>query len=282
MVEQRVGAGLALGAVELADHAADGIDLDLDGAGAAAQLVLERALHALLAEAQRGELQHRIVAAGEILVGDPAGIADDVAHQLAFGIVAGLAEVDEHAGQVGRVEFQPRHLLPAEIFAHHDRLGVAAAPELAQQARLLGLAQIEDLVEALDQHLDAAAAVGGGHGAEIVAVDGQRLARAVEDQAARRRQQPEIDAVFLGQRGEALGLDDLELVEPAGQGRQQHGLGAAQQQGAAREQAGALAVALAIAHHGVVSPGRAVPRDSSGTFSGSRARTRASSGAISG
>ena len=74
----------------------------------------------------------------------------------------------------------------------------------------------------------------------------------------------------------------LELVEPAGQGRQQHGLGAAQQQGAAREQAGALAVALAIAHHGVVSPGRAVPRDSSGTFSGSRARTRASSGAISG
>ena len=95
-------------------------------------------------------------------------------------------------------------------------------------------------------------------------------------------QQAEVDAVFLGERGEALRLDDLELVEPAGQRRQQHGLRAAQQQGAAREQARALAVALAIAHHGVVSPGRAVPRDGSGTFSGSRARTRASSGASSG
>ena len=282
MVKQRVGAGLAFGAVELAHDPAHGIDLDLDGAGATAQFVLERAFHALLAEAQGGELQHRIVAAGEILVGDAAGVADDVAHQLALGIVAGLAEVDEHAGQVGRVELDPRHFLPTEILAHHDRLGVAAAPELAQQAVLLGLAQVEDLVEALDQHLHAAAAVGGRHGAEIVAVDGERLAGAVEDQAARRRQQPEIDAVLLGQGGEALRLDDLELVEPAGQRRQQHALRAAQQQGAPGEQAGALAVALAVAHHDVVSPGRAVPRDSSGTFSGSRARTRASNGAISG
>ena len=134
--EQRVRAGLALGAVELAHDAADGVDLDLDGAGAAAQIVLERALHALLAEAHGGELQHRIVAAGEILVGDAAGVADDVAHQLAFGIVARLAEIDEHAGQVGRVELEPRHLLPAEILAHHHGLGVAAAPQLAQQARL--------------------------------------------------------------------------------------------------------------------------------------------------
>ena len=82
-----------------------------------------------------------IVAAGEVLVGDAAGVADDVAHQLALGIVARLAEIDEHAGQVGRVELQPRHLLPAEILAHHDRLGVAAAPQLAQQAVLLGLAR---------------------------------------------------------------------------------------------------------------------------------------------
>ncbi len=48
-----------------------------------------------------GELQHRIVAAGQVLVGDAAGVADDVAHQIAFGIVARLAEIDEHAGQVG-------------------------------------------------------------------------------------------------------------------------------------------------------------------------------------
>ena len=268
--------------LELAHDAADRIDLDLHGAGAAADAVLERPLHALLAEAQGGELQHGIIAAGQVLVGDAAGVADDVAHQLAFGIVARLAKIYEHAGQVGRVELQPRHLLPAEILAHHDRLGVAAAAQVAQQAHLLGLAQAEDLVEALDQHIDAAAAIRGRHGAEVVAVDGERLASAIEDQPARRRQKAEVDAVLFGERGEALGLDHLELVEPAGQCRQQHGLRAAQQQRAAREQARTLAVALAVTHHDVVSPGRAVPRDGSGTFSGSRARTRASKGAISG
>ena len=44
----------------------------------------------------------------------------------------------------------------------------------------------------------------------------------------------------------------------------------------------AFAVAFSEMLHVVVSPGRAEPRDSSGTFSGSRARTRASSGASSG
>ena len=280
--QQRIGAGLALGAVELAHHAADGVDLDLDGAGPAAQLVLERALHALLAEAQGGQLQHRIVAAGEILVGDPAGVADDVAHQLDLGIVARLAEIDEHAGQVGRVELQACHLFPAEVLAHHHGLGVAAAAQFSQQAALLDLTQVQDLVEAVDQDLGAAAAVRRDHGAEVVAVDRERLAGAIEDQAARGLQQAKIDAVLFSERGEALGLDDLQLVEPSRQRRQQHGLGAAQQQGTPGEQAGAFAVALAIAHHCVVSPGRAVPRDGSGTFNGSRARTRTTSGASSG
>jgi hypothetical protein len=280
--EQRVRAGLALGAVELAHHAADGIDLDLDRAGAAAQAVLERTLDALLAEAHGGELQDRIVAAGQILVGGATGVADDVAHQLAFGIVARLAEVDEHAGKVRGVELQSRHFLPTEILAHHHGLGIAAAAQLAQQAIPLGLAEAEDGIEPVDQNVGAAAAVGGRHGSEVVAVDGERLAAAVENQAARRRQQPQIDAVLLRQRGEALGLDDLELVKPAGQRRQQHRLRPAEQQGAAREQSRPFAVTLAIARHDVVSPGRAVPRDGSGTFSGSRARTRASRGASSG
>ena len=280
--EERVRSGLAFGAVELAHDAADGIDLDLDGAGAATQVVLERALHALLAEADGGELQQRIVAAGEVLVRDAAGIADDVAHQLALGIVARLAEIDEHARQVGGVELEPRHFLPAEILAHHHGLGVAVAAQLAQQAVALGLADIEDLVEPLDHDLGAAAAIRRHHGAEVVAVDGERLAGAVEDQPARRRQQAEVDAVLLGQRGEALGVEDLQLVEPTGQRRQQHRLRATEQQGAAGEQARAFAVALAVAHHVVVSPGWAVPRDSSGTFRGSRGRTRASNGASSG
>ena len=182
--EQRVRARLALGAVEFTHDAADRVDLDLDGAGAATQVVLERALNALLAEPHRRKLQHRFVSAGEVLVGDTSGVAHDVAHQLAFGIVPRLAEVDEHARQIGRIEFNAGHFLPAEIFTHHHRLRVAAAPEFAQQAGLLGLSQGEDLVEALDQYVGAAAAIRSRHGAEVVAVDGQRLTAAVENQAA--------------------------------------------------------------------------------------------------
>ena len=280
--QQGVGAGLAFGAVELAHHAAHRIDLDLDGAGAAAQIVLERAFRALLAEAHGGELQHGIVAAVQVLVGDAAGVADDVAHQLAFGIVAALAQVDEHARKIGRVELEPRHLFPVQVLAHHRRLGVAAAGQLAQQADLVGLGEAEDLVEPVDQHLRTAAAVRAHHGAIVVAVDRQRLAGAVEDQPARRRQQAEVDSVLLRHGGEALRVQYLQLIEASGQGRQQQRLRTAQQQGAAREQARALVVGLAKAHHTVVSPGRAVPRDSSGTLSGSRARTRASNGASSG
>ena len=166
----------------------------------------------------------------------------------------------------------------------HRRIagGDVAAAQLAQQPGLLDLAEVEDQVEAIDQQLDAATAIRRRHGAEVVAVDGERPAGAVEDQPARRRQQAEVDAVLFGQRREALGIDHLELVEPAGQGRQQDRLGAAQQQRPPREQARSFAVAFAVAHHVVVSPGRAVPRDSSGTFRGSRARTRASRGAMSG
>ena len=280
--EQRVGAGLALGAVELADDPAHGIDLDLDGAGPAAQVVLERALDALLAEPHGRELQDRIVAAGEVLVGDTAGIAHDVAHQVAFGIVARLAEIDEHTGQVGGVELDPGDLLPTEILPHHDGLRVAAAAQFAQQPGLLGVAQDQDLIETLDQHVGAAATVRRRHDAEVVAVDRQRHAAAIEDQPARRRQEPHADPVLLGQRGEAIGLDDLELVEAAGQRGQQDGLRPAQHEGAAREEAAAFAVAFPEMLHVVVSPGRAEPRDSSGTFSGSRARTRASNGASSG
>ena len=62
----------------------------------------------------------------------------------------------------------------------------------------------------------------------------------------------------------------------------QHRLRAAEQKGPPGEQARSLAVPLAEADHDVVSPGCAVPREDSGTFSGSRGRTRASSGASSG
>ncbi len=127
-------------------------------------------------------------------------------------------------GRSGALNSSRAHLFPAEILAHNGWLGIAAAAQLAQQAAALGLADIEDLVEALDHDLRAAAAVRRDHGAEVVAVDGERLAGAVEDQPARRRQQPQIDAVLLGQRGEALGVEDLQLVEAAGQRRQQHRL----------------------------------------------------------
>jgi hypothetical protein len=88
---------------------------------------------------------------------------------------------------------------------------------------------------------------------------------------ARRRQQAEVDAVLVGQRGEALGLEHLQLVEPADQRRHQHRLRAAQQQAAAVNRPARFAVALAEAHHSVglarAGPCRA---NASGTFSGSR------------
>ena len=73
-----VVAGLALAAVELADLAADRVDLDPAEPGAAAQRAVVAALDPALADAELRQLQQRIVVRGLLGRADGADIAQDV------------------------------------------------------------------------------------------------------------------------------------------------------------------------------------------------------------
>ena len=51
---------------------------------------------------------------------------------------------------------------------------------------------------------------------------------AVKDQAAGRRQEPDLDAVLIGQKAELVGLIDLKVAHPVAEGHDHGGLDAAQ------------------------------------------------------
>ena len=67
------------------------------------------------------------------------------------------------------------------------------------------------------------------------AVAGQQHPRAVEDPAARRHQQLELDAVLVGPRRVLLVLQDLQLVQALGDDREEAAAQPQDQQGTAVE-----------------------------------------------
>src|SRR5262249_49162589 len=75
---------------------------------------------------------------------------------------------------------------------------------------------------------------------------GHADAKPVEDAAARRDQEPQIDAVLVGQHPIAVFFDDLQLVEPPAESGDQRDLAAGEQCRPAAEQL----LALGLARHG--------------------------------
>ena len=91
--EPEILAGLALAAVELADLAADRVDLDAAEAGAAAQRLVVAALDPVLADAELGQLQQRVAVLRLLGRVDGADIAQDVGQDGAVRVVAQQAGI---------------------------------------------------------------------------------------------------------------------------------------------------------------------------------------------
>jgi hypothetical protein len=230
--EPHLVAGLSLLAAQLADHAAERVDLHLAGAGGAAQRQIVFLLDAVLADAKAGQFQERIVALLQLLLRDGGDIADDVGHVAAIGVVARLADIDVDAWQLGRVDAEAAHLLPGEVLAHRDRHEGAPAMRLAQHALHVMLAEVDQVRELEQRRLHPVGVVrllGHEDEAVVLNVDRQIVAVAVGDEASGRRQQAEVDAVLLRQNLVALALDHLQVVEPRAQPAQQQHLAAEQQ-----------------------------------------------------
>ena len=89
-------------------------------------------------------------------------------------------------------------------------------------------------------------------GPEILIIIGDDQPGAIDDQPARRGDEPHRDAIIVGQHLIAAALDDLQKIHPPDQQRDHTGLKPAQHQRAARQRAVALHVAAFDGHR--VSP----------------------------
>ena len=246
-----IGAGGAFLPFEFAHHPAGGVDLDPLGAGLAAQQLLALGLEPDLADLEAGDQQQGIgrVDPLEVAVADRADIAHDMGVGLAMGVAARQAHVGGDAGQGRGVDGDAADVFPADAVGDGDGRVAAQAFEVAAGAfQLLGVERdqlrqagnhVFDVARFLAHHGDAVA----GH------VLGYGHAVAVEDAAAGRRDQADVDAVLVGEQAELVGLLDLEVAHAQGQGADEAGHGAADDQAAAGDLAVAFSAVACRASH---------------------------------
>ena len=223
-------------AAELANHAAIGVDLDLPGAGLAAERGLHHLLGAVLADAEVREREQRIVRQLRFI--DGADVADDVDRVGPEGVEAAPADVDHHAGQIGRVDLDLRDFLPRQVLADRDRDELLLAPGLAQDPLAIVVFDRHQPSDFVQRPVEIQRRLRHQDQPIVEPVLGENLAEPVEDAAPRRRQKLHVDAVLVGENLIALGVDDLKLIEPPGEPGRQQRLRAAHDDGAAREEVG--------------------------------------------
>ncbi len=90
-------------------------------------------------------------------------------------------------------------------------------------------------------------------------IGGERHAEAVQDEAAGRWQQPQVDAVFVGQQAILLRLDDLQVIEARNERSHQRRLHAAQNHRPTGKDLRLVLCLLFVTSHGAISIGRQQP-----------------------
>ena len=244
--QHQVATGLTLLAPDLANNPAERVDFQMTGSGGASKLQIVLLLRALLADPKPGQLEQRISRLLTLVHG--GHVTEHMGHGLGEGIVSGLADLDIDAGQVRCIDLDPADLLPAQIVADRDRNESALVLGLTQDAREFLLGQADHLGQQIECLLDVARLFAHQDYAVVLLVHRHRHAESVDDAPARRRQQPQVDPVVLGEGGIALGLDHLEVIHAPGQHREQRRLRAADDKCPAGEGAVAFVVLVIYRH----------------------------------
>ena len=246
-----VGPVVALAPVELAHDPAHGVDLDAFGPRLAAQLFLVFGLDSDLADLEARDAQHRlgVLVAGEVALGHRADVAHHMREVAVLRVKARQADLGGDPRKGRGVDRDSADRLPAHPIGDGDRQEGSRAAHLGQSAVELVLVQFDQRREFGDHILDVTGVFADDGDAVGRGVLGDDLALAVEDASAARRDQPHVDAVFLGQQAELVRLIDLHVVHAQPQHPGKAELRAAQQQGTARDAAPAVGAFLGGASH---------------------------------
>jgi hypothetical protein len=206
----------------LADHPADAVDLDPLPAGMAAQLDIQRLLHPLLADAEAGIEQQPVrlavwtLLACHVLSRDPGHIADDVGEGAAEGVDPRLVHIGGNTRQLGRTHIDAGELVPAQVVGEGDGRRLRGVGDLLQQARLLGVRDRDQLGDLIQRAFHVLCLAFAEQDAEVGAVGGDLHPVAVQNPAARRRAQAEVELVGVGEELVARPLHHLQIGQPSG------------------------------------------------------------------
>lgn len=235
-------------AAQLADDAAMGIDLHAADAGIASNLFVERFFDAALADAEAGKRQERIGIVLLVFGADGGNVAQHMREFRAEGIGAGFADIGLDAGKIGKIEVDTGEIIPTQIFRHHHWRKRFVFRHIAQDFFALAIRERNEAGDRIDRSLCAARCLlRHQQDAVIAPVVGKLNAEAIYDPAARGRDEALVDAVVFGLRHEILEIEDLQLVEAAGEQSEDARHAACGQQRAARE-GRVAAFVLAIEH----------------------------------
>ena len=243
-----IGARRALLARQLADHPADRVYLHLALPRLAAQRLVVLLLQPVAPDAEARQGQQRIAILGHLVFRRGRDIAKDMRGDAAERVVALLIDLDADAGEIGQVQFDLAHLVPAQVLLDQDRREGAVAGAFLHDLPALALADRHQFGEGLQRALQIGRLLGDQHRAIVGEIGGERRAEAIQDQAARRRQQAQVDPVLLRQQSVLVGLDDLQVVHPPDQRRDQQRLARTEDGDAAVEDFG-LALGLLLVHY---------------------------------
>ncbi len=173
----------------------------------------------------------------EIVLRDPGDVADHVGERPAERIDPRLAHVGSDAGQFRRADIDPREFLPGQVVGHRHRHEAGAVDQVAHHLTAAGVVDGQQLGDPVEGGLGIGHFVLGDQQAEIRPVARQLHAEAIDDAAAGRRRQAEVELVVRREGLVAPAFQQLKLHQPTGEGQKAHARETAHQEGPAVERA---------------------------------------------
>ena len=249
---------LPFAAGQFAHHTAGGVDLDLFGAGRAAQQGFLSGLDVDLADLETGDAQHRIGVFQRVQIGlaHAAHTADNMRKVRPAGIDTGQADLGADTGQGGGVDRHAADLVPCDIIGDGHRQERGGAFDFGHRAVAHFGIKVDDLTQPVHHRIHIIGILAYDHDPVRRHVLRQPHAVAVKDFASCRRDQPDVDPVLFGEQAELVSLIDLQVIHPRGQTAHEQQLRAAQQNSAAAELGVAgFAIGPAASHLGLLMSG---------------------------
>ena len=111
--------------------------------------------------------------AREILFGNSGHVTHHMRGNLSIGIVTRLADIDTNSWQIRRVDFDPAHFFPLQVFPHGNRDESPAAARFPEDTAAIVLADFYDGIQTRECLFDIERLLRYHHHTIILNINGQ-------------------------------------------------------------------------------------------------------------